>query len=106
MKRIYIVFGVIVVALLGWIGYVKWTGYQDAQGHKAYLCVDNLRRIDAAKMHYATVHGLKPGDNIPIDALTNELAWPRPLQCPSGGTYKINPVGIDPTCTIPGHQLQ
>jgi len=105
MKRIYLIFGLIVMTLAGWIGYGKWTAHRDAEGHKAYLCVDNLRRIDATKVYYATMHGLKPGVNIPLDALTNDVAWPRPLQCPSGGTYTINPVGTKPTCSIPGHQL-
>jgi len=28
--------------------------------------------------------------------------WPK---CPSGGTYAVNPIGKDPTCSIPGHSL-
>jgi hypothetical protein len=25
--------------------------------------------------------------------------------CPAGGTYSINPIGVPPRCSIPGHSL-
>jgi hypothetical protein len=103
MNRICISFALIAVALACWIGYEKRTAYRDAEGHKAYLCVDNLRKIEIAKDLYAHDHGLKPGDIVPDKALVEARAWP--LKCPSDGTYTINPVGTRAVCSIPGHQL-
>jgi len=74
-----------------------------AAGRDAYLCIDNLRVIDTSKEWYAHQHGLKPGENVPPEALIELHAWPK--KCPSGGKYTINPVGVDPLCSVPGHRI-
>lgn len=66
-------------------------------------CINNLRRIDAAKREWALENNKSDGDVPTKQDLMPYLArWP---VCPSGGTYSINPVGEPPTCSIPGHRL-
>ncbi len=67
-------------------------------------CVANLRQIDAAKEQWAMDNKASNGD-----AVTGTL-WPdyikKAPECPSGGTYTVNVIGTDPTCSIGGsHSL-
>jgi hypothetical protein len=66
-------------------------------------CINNLRQLDAAKNEWALEKGKKEGD-IPTqeDLLPYLRKWP---VCPAGGTYTINAIGEQPTCSIPGHKL-
>jgi DNA repair ATPase RecN len=71
-------------------------------------CLNHLRQIDAAKNQWAlennksatavpTATDLAP--YIKLDANGNIPG------CPVGGTYTIGAVGVNPTCSIPGHVL-
>lgn len=69
-------------------------------------CRNNLRQIRAAKQQWA-VERAKGEGAVPTPAdlapyLRN--AWPM-LTCPKGGSYRINAVGAQPQCTVPGHGL-
>jgi hypothetical protein len=66
-------------------------------------CINNLRRIDAAKQEWALEKNKTNGD-IPTkeDLMPYIGRWP---VCPSGGTYSINPIGEPPTCSFSGHKL-
>jgi hypothetical protein len=66
-------------------------------------CINNLRQIDAAKQEWALEKG-KTAADVPTeeDLMPYLRKWP---VCPSGGTYTINAVGEQPTCSIPGHAL-
>ena len=66
-------------------------------------CINNLRQIDAAKNEWALEKGKKNGD-VPTkeDLLPYISKWP---VCPAGGSYIIGAVGVNPTCSISGHQL-
>ncbi len=67
------------------------------------ICINNLRRIDAAKNVWALEYGKTNGDVPTVDDLKPYLdGFP---VCPSGGTYSINPLGELPTCSVPGHAL-
>jgi hypothetical protein len=103
MKRPFIVGFSIALLIVGVALYSRSKAACEAAGHNAYLCADNLRVIEATKELYAKDHGLKPGDVVGLSVLTDLHAWPR--KCPSGGNYTINPVGTDPTCSIPGHRI-
>jgi chromosome segregation ATPase len=71
-------------------------------------CINHLRQIDAAKNQWALENN-KTADAVPtaqdiapyikLDADGNIPG------CPSGGTYTIGAVGVNPTCSIPGHVL-
>jgi flagellar biosynthesis GTPase FlhF len=70
-------------------------------------CINNLRRIDAAKNQWALENN-KTADAVPTEQdLLPFLSSDNgnfPV-CPSGGTYTIGAVGVPPTCSIPGHVL-
>jgi prepilin-type N-terminal cleavage/methylation domain-containing protein len=68
-------------------------------------CIRNLRQIDSAKEQYAMDNHL--GANATMPALsvfcgystTTYIKGNVPL-CPSGGSYTVNNLGTDPTCSI------
>jgi hypothetical protein len=103
MKRSHLLIILALVLALTPFTYLRWHSNRRIQGHNAYLCVDNLRVIDATKEVYAHDHGLKTGDVVSTQVLAELRAWPK--TCPSGGTYSINPVGTPPTCSVPGHRI-
>jgi hypothetical protein len=77
----------------------------------AQACLENLRQIDAAKEMWALENNKQKGDvpmesdlkkYIPRDVLLPGQSFP---VCPLHGIYTIGPVGIDPTCSVPGHAI-
>jgi len=67
------------------------------------VCITNLRVIEVAKQQWALENN-KPADAIPtMEDLAPYHSGIK--ECPSGGTYTINPVNKKPTCTVPGHRL-
>lgn len=69
-------------------------------------CINNLREIQAAKNEWALEKN-KDGGDVPTESdLTPYLANGKFPTCPAGGTYSINAVTNDVTCTVPGHSLE
>ncbi len=69
-------------------------------------CVNNLRIIDGAKQQWA-LENHKDASATPMPADLDKYIQHgfASLQCPQGGIYTINAVGLAPTCDIPGHIL-
>ncbi len=70
-------------------------------------CINNLRQIDSAKQQWA-LENTKDAEAVPTSAeLDTVLASVKmaDLKCPKQGTYTINSVGAEPTCSIAGHSL-
>jgi hypothetical protein len=67
-------------------------------------CLNNLRQIEGAKQMWA-LENKKSQDDIPTWQDLKSYLGSRKLTCPQGGTYRLNKVGSDPTCSIPGHRL-
>lgn len=63
-------------------------------------CVGNLRQIESAKEMFAMENKLANGAPVTINDI-----WPTYIrqsnkpECPSGGTYTIDNVGTNPTCS-------
>lgn len=92
---------VVVPAALAGIAVPNFVKAREAAQRNA--CINNLRRIDAAKREWALENNKNNGDIPTKEDLGPYLRrWP---VCPSGGTYSINPIGEPPTCSIPGHKL-
>jgi predicted RNase H-like nuclease (RuvC/YqgF family) len=68
-------------------------------------CINNLRQIDAAKQEWALENDKTVGAVPPAQDLLPYLQDNLFPVCPAGGVYAINPVGVPPTCSIPGHVL-
>jgi len=69
-------------------------------------CINNLRQIDAAKEQWALAQGKAIGDEVDPTGVGHYIKGDQIPTCPQGGAYKLGPLGTDPTCTEPGHQLQ
>lgn len=77
--------------------YPSWTSF--------HPCISNLREIDRAKE--AWWDSSKSTGDIPTGVDLEPFLgrpWPE-YQCFFGGTYTINPLGTDPTCSCRGHLL-
>lgn len=67
-------------------------------------CTSSLREIDAAKEQWAM--DSKAADGAAVAWADIVPSWLRKQpECPAGGTYTVNNVGTDPTCTVAGHAL-
>lgn len=66
-------------------------------------CINNLRQLDAAKAQWA-LENAKPLNAVPTkaDLMPFLQSWP---VCPQGGSYSLNEVDQQPTCSIPKHAL-
>jgi competence protein ComGC len=97
----------IVLAVIGLLAAIAIPNFVKArQASQRAACIANLRQIDVAKKMWATQNNKAKGDQPSDSDLFGAEKYIRqnPV-CPAGGTYSIGPVGTDPTCTIPGHQL-
>jgi hypothetical protein len=92
----------IVLLIIG--GIIFGTVY--AAQKKTVACVNNLQQIEFAKEQWAMEAEPEPGVVPPEEELNAFLDQEiGQMVCPSGGTYSINPVGQNPSCSVPGHQL-
>ena len=76
----------------------------------AYTCQKNLGIIDGAKEQWALEHNQKDGAIVTWDDLVKPgktgYLQEKPV-CPKGGTYTLNPIGQNPTCSyeaLPGEE--
>jgi hypothetical protein len=66
-------------------------------------CIDNLKKIDAAKAVWAKLNKKTGGDAATLAALVHTTyLYPEP-KCKAGGKYSPGTVGSKTTCSIPGH---
>lgn len=74
---------------------------------QANACVSNLRVLEDAKQIWGMENGKRDGDEPAEAELIGPLLYIKKLpECPSGGTYTINPLGVKATCSIGGeHSL-
>ena len=73
-------------------------------------CIAQLQQIDAAKRQHALDQKLSDGDTVLMSSIAGTDKYIRgPITgpvCPGGGTYVVNTVGTDPTCTYgSGHVM-
>jgi prepilin-type N-terminal cleavage/methylation domain-containing protein len=70
------------------------------------LCIENLSQIESAKQIWGVENAKKDGDVPVITELVGPNSYMKsdPL-CPGGGTYSLNAIGANASCTIVGHSL-
>lgn len=69
-------------------------------------CINNLRQIDGAKQQWVLESGAAVGQEVLSQNLDPYLMNGfNSMTCSAGGSYSINVVGENPTCSIPGHTL-
>lgn len=105
----------IVVAIIGIIIAIAVPGFIRARAtSRMRACQENLTKIDGAKEQWALETNQSPGATPSWADLTdgatagdgNGILKKQPIE-PSGGSYTINAVGTDPSCStgLPGHSL-
>ena len=94
----------IVVAIIGILAAIAIPSFQRSRNTtRQNACINNLRLIDAAKEQSALANNLDDGDA--VADVTTYLKGGEMPECPSGGAYTVNAVGVNPVCNIAGHVL-
>lgn len=78
---------------------------RDTDRVELMACQHNLAKLRGAKEAWKLANA-----DLERPPTWDDLVGPRAYighmpECPSGGTYSINPLGQNPTCTVPGHEL-
>lgn len=101
----------IVVAIIGILIAIAVPGFIRARSmSRMKSCQENLTKIDGAKEQWALENNKSPGASVTTDNIVQSdgegylKSMPKE---PSGGTYTVNTIGTDPTCSTgyPGHAL-
>lgn len=100
-----IALGVVLIPMMAAIAIPNFVKARDTAMRNQ--CVNNLRQIDSAKQQWA-LENSKDATTVPttdeLDAVLKEVKM-ADFKCLKQGTYTINPVSENPTCSIPGHTL-
>jgi len=97
----------VVIAIIGIIvaiGLTTWLRQREAG--RARACQENLTKIEHAKEQYAMDPAVARGATPTWDALVGETLYiKRTPTCPAVGTYSLNPIDLNPTCsyTLPDY---
>jgi prepilin-type N-terminal cleavage/methylation domain-containing protein len=101
----------IVVAIVGLLTAIAIPNFARARTQaQKNVCISHLREIDNVKTLWALEKGKTEASDPPTEADLKPYfwrgVWP---QCPVGGQYTINGVGVAPTCSFGpslGHVLE
>jgi len=101
----------IVVAILGLLTAIAIPNFARARTQtQRNICISHLREIDSIKQQWALEKGKTQASDPPTEADLKPYFWRQVWpQCPAGGEYRINGVGIAPTCSLGpslGHVLE
>ena len=99
----------IVVAIIGLLAAIAIPNFVKArQTAQKNACINNLRQIDGAKEQWALE--TKAATNATVLAANIDGyikgGTTAATNCPAGGTVALGIMGVNPTCTVGGHQLQ
>ncbi|HNT34529.1 MAG TPA: prepilin-type N-terminal cleavage/methylation domain-containing protein [bacterium] len=91
----------IVVAIIGLLAAIAIPNFiQARKDSQANSCSQNLEQIAGAKEQWAFANNApttaSPGTADLADYLSDSFTW----ECPAGGTYSINNMATNPTCSI------
>jgi prepilin-type N-terminal cleavage/methylation domain-containing protein len=95
----------IVVAIIGILIAIAVPGFVRARSQsRARACQENLTKIDSAKEQYALEKNLAQGATVAMTNLVNtadatQTYMKQTPVCPANGTYTVNAIGTDPTCS-------
>jgi hypothetical protein len=125
-SRDLIFWGVVFGCLLGVFALIAIPNFvNEPNTSPANACINNMRRIDAAKIEWASKHNAKTNDGVTASDIKPYLEYyldphGKPYvkldakgnlqKCPSGGFYTIGKIGEPVTCSlsntvVPAHAL-
>jgi prepilin-type N-terminal cleavage/methylation domain-containing protein len=98
----------IVVAIIGLLAAIAIPNFIKArETSQKNACIENLRQIDSAKQQWAIEEkqdsSATPASTDLDDYIKGGYAT---LACPAGGTYTINDMSTDPSCSVADHVLR
>lgn len=64
-------------------------------------CIANLKQIDSAKEQWAMDQKKSTGDACAMSDIAGTYMKSEP-SCPGGGTYTVNVIGTNPSCSLSG----
>ncbi len=94
---------VLIIALLAAIAVPSFARARNRSRISA--CVNNLRIIDAAKEQWAMENNANDGDTPTEAQITPYMKSGVMPTCPASGTYTIQPIGTNPTCSVGGEHV-
>lgn len=96
---------ILIMGLLLSIAIPSFVGAREKSRRRA--CMGNLHIAEQAKEQWAMEHQKAEGAAVDwADLWPNYIRAPILPQCPSGGTYALQPIGTPITCTEAGHLWQ
>jgi hypothetical protein len=103
-----IILAIVAIAAVVLIAFAPQFGFVSRPSRPYQDCINNLRLIESAKEYFGETHGLITNGVIvsnvvltPSQLSTNYiLRGFDGLHCPDGGTYFINALSEDPTCSF------
>lgn len=94
----------IVVAIIGMLATLAVPAFIKARTKaQTTACINNLRQIDSGKEQWAMYAMVATG--VVDEAAVNDYIRKGAPECPAGGTYSYNNVGVNPSCSVTGHTL-
>ncbi len=95
----------IVVLIIGLLAAIAVPAFGRARTRaRINTCINNLRQIESAKEQWAMETNQNEGAVPQSSDLTPYIRSGFP-SCPASGTYTINGVGTNATCSVSGHTL-
>jgi prepilin-type N-terminal cleavage/methylation domain-containing protein len=96
----------IVVAIIGLLAAIAIPNFVRARDtSQKNTCINNLRQLDAGKQQWAVENKQQDTATPAPTDVQNYLKDNLFPHCPANGTYALNALSTDPTCTVSGHQL-
>ena len=91
----------IVVAIIGLLAAIALPSFMKARTtSQQNSCKENLRQIEGAKESWAMQMNHNQGDTIVTSEVVTYLKDGKFPSCPGGGTYTIQVVGTQATCSL------
>ncbi len=92
---------VMIIGVLLTIAVPQWRLARDRA--RTNTCLLNLRRMEDAKDQVAMINKLSTGDPVDeSDVFPVFMKGAEAPDCPAGGTYTLNAIGVHPECSIHG----
>ena len=97
----------IVVAIIALLAAIAIPSFMKSRADsRQSACINNLRLIDHAKQELATASSTMLDSNVPVwTDLKSYFKGSGTPFCRQGGSYSINAITSNPTCSFVGHTL-